>query len=81
MTKEFESPILQHSAEQLLAFGYKQVAHQEGYDPQGRHVNVKVYHCERNGLQVTLQTTRVGSVVDAEWEKLDLEEVQTNENG
>ncbi len=81
MTKDFESPILQYSAEQLVVFGYEQVAHQEGYDPQGRYVNVKVYYCERNGLQVTLQATRVGTTVDTEWEKLDLEEVKTNENG
>lgn len=78
---EFESPILEATVTQLKQFGYELVHHQLGHDPQGRFINVKVFHCERNQLQVTLQTTKVGSIVDTEWEKLDLEEDKTNENG
>lgn len=78
---EFESPLLEATATQLQEFGYTLVHRQQGHDPQGRFINVKVFHCERNQLQVTLQTAKVASVVDVEREKIVTEENTTDENG
>lgn len=80
MSEDFISPILQDSAEQLKLFGYQQVHSQEGWDQQGNYINMKVFHCQRNGLQVILQTTKSPTLVEGIWENLNLSEEKQDDD-
>jgi len=61
---EFTSPMLNAAVEDLHRVGYILKNEQEGYDQQGNRIVVKVLYCERNSLQVVIQTTKIPSVVD-----------------
>jgi hypothetical protein len=56
--------MLNAAVEDLHRVGYVLKNEQEGYDQQGNRIVVKVLYCERNSLQVVIQTTRIPSVVD-----------------
>ena len=63
---EFTSPMLNAAVEDLHRAGYVLKQEQEGYDQQGHWVVVKVLYCERNNLQVVVQTTKIPSVIEHE---------------
>jgi hypothetical protein len=50
----------------LQRVGYVLKNEQEGYDQQGNRVVVKVLYCERNNLQVVIQTTKIPTNVEHE---------------
>jgi hypothetical protein len=63
---EFTSPMLNAAVEDLHRVGYVLKNEQEGYDQQGNRVVVKVLYCERNQLQVVIQTTKIPTNVEHE---------------
>ena len=63
---EFTSPMLNSAVEDLHRVGYVLKQEQEGYDQQGNRIIVKVLYCERNNLQVVIQTTKIPTTVEHE---------------
>jgi hypothetical protein len=63
---EFTSPMLNAAVEDLHRVGYVLKNEQEGHDQQGNRIVVKVLYCERNNLQVVIQTTKLPSVIEHE---------------
>lgn len=66
MSSDFDSPVLQHTVEDLELIGYTQVHSEEGWNAQGQFINVKVFNCQRNDLQIVLQTTKTSTIVEGE---------------
>jgi hypothetical protein len=63
---EFTSPMLNAAVEDLHRVGYTLKNEQEGYDQQGHRTIIKVLYCERNNLQVVIQTTKIPTTVEHE---------------
>lgn len=66
MSSDFDSPVLQHTVEDLELIGYTQVHSEEGWNANGQFINVKVLNCPRNNLQIVLQTTKSSTTIEGE---------------
>jgi hypothetical protein len=74
---EFSSPCLERAGKELEKYGYELVATNRGYNQVGNLITAKVYQCNRNNVQVTLQTEKMVSQVDLEQDTK--QEIKVNE--